>query len=143
MVDILELIGPLPSVSTPELRAIVVTAINGSTTINGTSGQLGNSTDTELLLALRRWSDVVLVGSSTVKAENYGGVKVSPEIQKQRQELGQEAIPPIAVMSGSLNFDVDTRFFHEAEVPPIIITDNSDQAKQQRLVDAGAQVIEV
>ncbi|MDO5374511.1 MAG: pyrimidine reductase family protein [Corynebacterium glutamicum] len=143
MVDILELIGPLPSVSTPELRAIVVTAINGSTTINGTSGQLGNSTDTELLLALRRWSDVVLVGSSTVKAENYGGVKVSPEIQKQRLNQGQEAIPPIAVMSGSLNFDVDTRFFLEAEVPPIIITDNSDQTKQQRLVDAGAQVIEV
>ncbi|ANE04178.1 pyrimidine reductase family protein [Corynebacterium crudilactis] len=143
MIDVTELIGPLSPVSTPEFRTIVVTALNGSTTINGTSGQLGNATDTELLLALRRWSDVVLVGSGTIKAENYGGVQLSPEIQRERIAQGQEAVPPIAVMSGSLNFDVNTRFFQEPDVKPIIITDNTDADKQQPLVEAGARIVVV
>ncbi|ALC06086.1 hypothetical protein CDES_08465 [Corynebacterium deserti GIMN1.010] len=141
MVNISELIGPLSPVNTPELRAIVVSALNGSTTVDGTSGNLGNATDTALLLALRRWSDVVLVGSATVKAENYGGVIISTEDQQARQAAGQRPIPPVAVVSGSLNFDVSTRFFTESAVSPIIVTDNKDTSKHVPLLEAGAEIL--
>ena len=140
MKNIKDLLGPLTSPSTPELRAIVVSALNGSTTVDGTSGSLGNETDTALLLGLRVWSDVVLVGSATVKAENYGGVVVSEEEQQAREAAGQAPIPPIAVVSGSLNFDTSTRFFKEYVVAPIIITNNTDPAKHKPLLDAGAQL---
>lgn len=144
MVDITDhLIGPTLPVGEAELRAVLVTTLAGSTSTGGTSGHLGNATDTALLLALREWSDVVLVGSSTVKAEDYGGVVISAAGQEARRARGQQPVPPIAVISSSLNFDPTTRFFTEAVTAPIIITDNTDPGKLTALQDAGARVSQV
>lgn len=143
MTDINQLIGPLRAVGEPELRAVVVGTVTGSTTVSGTSGALGNDTDTALLLGLRHWCDVVLVGSATVKAENYGGVRISGSGREQRRAGGQATVPPIAVVSSSLNFDVNTRFFLEAETPPLILTDNPDPGRQSVLRSAGARILQV
>lgn len=143
MTDIQQLIGPELAVGEPELRAVVVGTITGSTTVSGTSGGLGNDTDTALLLGLRHWCDVVLVGSATVKAENYGGVRISGNRRAKRRAGGQAPVPPIAVVSSSLNFDTDTRFFLEADTPPIIVTDNPDPGRQALLRSAGARILQV
>ncbi|MCK2200335.1 pyrimidine reductase family protein [Corynebacterium callunae] len=143
MVNIKDLIGPLQEPIIPELRCVLVSTLHGSTTVNGTSGDLGNNTDTALLLGLRQWSDVVLVGSGTIKAENYGGVQIPLEIQQQRLTNGQRAIPPIAVISSSLKFDVESRFFKEAQTRPLIFTDNKDAELKAVLKNAGAEIIEM
>lgn len=141
MVDITDLIGPTLPGTEPELRAVLVTTISGSTSTGGTSGHLGNATDTALLLGLREWSDVVLVGSSTVKAENYGGVAISKKEQENRLQRGQQTIPPIAVISSSLNFDPTTRFFTEAATAPLVITDNTNPTRLAALEAAGAHLL--
>lgn len=68
-----DIIGPTLPPDRPEVRAIAVSSLTGSLTLDGLSGGLGNELDRELLLALREWADVVLVGAGTVRAEGYTG----------------------------------------------------------------------
>lgn len=138
-----DLLGPVLPVGEPECRAVLVTTLAGSTSTGGTSGHLGNDTDTALLLALRAWSDVVLVGASTVRAEDYGGVLIGEAEQEARRRRGQQPVPPIAVLSSSLDLDPHARFFTEAATAPIIITDNTDPSRLAGLQAAGARIWQV
>jgi riboflavin biosynthesis pyrimidine reductase len=68
-----ELVG---SSATPEGRpwvsAIMVASLDGRATLGGTSRALGGPQDLQMLLALRRRADALLVGPGTVRAEGYG-----------------------------------------------------------------------
>jgi riboflavin biosynthesis pyrimidine reductase len=46
--------------------------IDGRATIDGVSGPIGSSTDTELLTLLRTRFDAVMIGAGTMRAERYG-----------------------------------------------------------------------
>jgi len=67
------IIGPTLPPDQPEVRAVAISSLTGSLTLDGVSGGLGNELDRQLLLALRDWADVVLVGAGTVRAEGYTG----------------------------------------------------------------------
>ncbi|APT92409.1 hypothetical protein CPHO_05335 [Corynebacterium phocae] len=103
------LLGPK---SGPGIRAIMVSSLTGSAAMSGNSQELGNQADTGLLMALRQWADVVLVGSATVKKENYGGVQPTP---------ARPVPPPIAVATRSLDFNVNSRFFRDCTTPPLFL----------------------
>ncbi|QGU04765.1 dihydrofolate reductase family protein [Corynebacterium comes] len=72
-----DIIGPTLPPGRPELRAVAISSLTGSLTLDGRSGGLGNELDRELLLAVRDWADVVLVGARTFIAENYAGTRAS------------------------------------------------------------------
>ena len=98
------------------VRAVFASTITGSTSINGRSQDLGNQLDTELLLGLREWAEVILVGSGTVRAEDYAGVQ--PTDKKPNPA-------PLAVVTSSLDFDYDSRFFHDYHVPHLFMVPES------------------
>lgn len=50
----------------------MVASLDGSVSIDGTSGGLGNRNDLDVLLTLRELSDMVLVGAGTASGEGYG-----------------------------------------------------------------------
>ena len=80
-------------------------------------------------MALRDWSDCVLVGAGTVRAENY-----------------EPATLPFALVSRSLSLDPDSDFFQGT--PPLILTPRAslDDASltpcRKRLTQAGATLID-
>jgi riboflavin biosynthesis pyrimidine reductase len=116
------------------VRANMVASADGAATVEGRSGGLSSTGDHQLFLTLRTLSDVVLVGASTVRKENYGPARPSPAVQERRQAEGLAAIPPIAVVTASLDLDPTARFFAEAVVRPIIITtDDADTTRLQAL----------
>lgn len=59
----------------PWVGICMITSLDGTTVVDGRSGGLGNRTDVNVLGALRRAADAVLVGASTVRAEGYGPPK--------------------------------------------------------------------
>lgn len=75
----------------------MISSLDGSSFVGGTdrgnSRLLSNPVDQQLLLALRSLADVILVGASTVRRDNYG----PPNKRGQR----------VAVLSRSANFDFD------------------------------------
>ena len=81
----------------PWVGVCMVSSIDGSIAVGGTSGGLSSETDAAVLGRLRRLADVIVVGSATVRDEGYGPPK------KPGQRLG--------VVTGSGNVDVDTELF--------------------------------
>ena len=81
----------------PWVALCMVTGLDGSTVVDRNSRGLSNATDQQLLLTLRSFADVILVGAGTVRAEGYG----PPRLPGQR----------IAVVSRSGEFDFDSPLF--------------------------------
>jgi len=59
----------------PWLGLCMIASLDGATVVGGASGGLSSPTDSQVLAALRRHADVVLVGAATVRAEGYGPPK--------------------------------------------------------------------
>ena len=56
----------------PRVTGIMVGSVDGRATLGGTSRALGGPQDLQMLLALRRRADALIVGPGTVRAEGYG-----------------------------------------------------------------------
>jgi riboflavin biosynthesis pyrimidine reductase len=112
------------------VRANFVASADGSVSLQGKSGTLGNAADRELFQLLRALSDVVLVGAGTARVENYGGA---------REVDGRT--PPIAVVSRSLDFDPQARLFTDTKVPPIVLTCAAAPADRLKQLEDIAEVV--
>ncbi len=103
--------------------ANMVVGIDGSAAVQGRVGALSSSKDQELFVLLRSLADVVLIGAATVRAEGYGPVRLPVAMQERRAAAGRLPVPPLAVLSRSLDLDWDSALFSpETAVRPIILT---------------------
>lgn len=66
----------------PWVGLCMVTSLDGSISVDGASGTLGNPNDLDILLTLRSLADVLVVGAATVTGEGYGPPK------KRGQRIG-------------------------------------------------------
>lgn len=111
-----------PPAGRAHVRSNFVSSLDGAAELDGTSGALGGEADRAVFATLRQLCDVVLVGAGTARTENYGGVVVSQPRQAERVRTGQAAVPPVAVVTASLDLDPEARLFGGAEVRPIVLT---------------------
>jgi riboflavin biosynthesis pyrimidine reductase len=59
----------------PWVGLCMVTSLDGSISVDGTSGTLGNLNDLDVLLTLRSLADLLIVGAGTARGEGYGPPK--------------------------------------------------------------------
>jgi 5-amino-6-(5-phosphoribosylamino)uracil reductase len=121
------------------VRANFVVSADGATTVGGVSGGLQSPGDTRVFHLLRSLADVVLVGATTARAEDYGGAR----------DYGGHR-PVIAVVSRSLALDPEARLFTDAAIRPWVVTvEAADPDRRAALaavaevVDAGEHTVEV
>jgi 5-amino-6-(5-phosphoribosylamino)uracil reductase len=132
-----------PGIS-PWVRANFVVSIDGAVATVGSSSGLTSPFDQRVLKILRDLSDVVLVGASTIRVEDYIGIRPTGAGKRWRLEHGFAAVPPIAVVTGRADIDPQSRLLTNTLVPPIILTTASAApSKKQLLRDAGAHVLEL
>lgn len=96
----------------PWVSLCMVAGLDGSTVVDRNSRGLSNATDQELLVTLRSFADVILVGASTVRIEGYG----PPRVPGQR----------IAVVSRSGDFDFELPLFASGRALLVLPTDAPD-----------------
>ena len=108
--------------SAPWVRVNFVSSIDGAVSADGTSAGLGTPADKRLFGVLRELADVILVGAGTVRAENYGGARVTAERRARRRERGQADAPPIAVVTASADIDPTSRLLTDTTIAPLILT---------------------
>ena len=112
---------PAPT-GTPWLRANMIASLDGGATLDGRSAGLGNAADEHLFAVLRDLAEVILVGSGTARAEQYGGVRLDAERSARRVRWGLPATPPpIAVVTGR-GLDPQLPLFTDTVTPPLVIT---------------------
>jgi riboflavin biosynthesis pyrimidine reductase len=104
------------------IRANMVMSADGAAAFGGATRAISSDTDLRLLLHLRRFADAVLVGAGTVRAENYGPVRLPEPIQRERLDAGYAAQPPIVVVTAGGALDPGSRLFTTGGARPIIAT---------------------
>jgi riboflavin biosynthesis pyrimidine reductase len=124
------------------VRANMISSLDGGATDAGKAGGLAGPGDRALFARMRQEADVIVVGASTVRIENYSGAQMSATQRQDRQHRGQAEVPPIAVVTHRADFEHDARFFTRAEVPPLILTcrDTVDDARQR--LGAVAEIVD-
>jgi riboflavin biosynthesis pyrimidine reductase len=116
------------------VRINFVTSLDGAVEVGGRSGPLGGAADRAAFMAMRAVADVVLVGAGTARAEDYGPVRLAPEVQARRQSRGQSPRPPLAVVTATGALDPGARMF-EADRQVIVFT---TEGVVRRCPDLGA-----
>lgn len=94
----------------------MVGGLDGCAAVGGTVSSLSAPADRALFTALRSLADVVMVGARTVRQEGYGAVRLPAALAAARERAGRPAVPPLAVVSRSLDLDWSGRAFGAA--PP-------------------------
>jgi riboflavin biosynthesis pyrimidine reductase len=102
------------------LRANFIISIDGAIELDGRSRSLGGPADQAAFMAMRACADVVLVGAGTVRAENYGPVKLDDGIQQRRVDRGQAPLPRLAIVSGAAALDPGAKVFSGAAKPLLL-----------------------
>jgi len=87
--------------SGPHLRAGFVTSVDGGISVDGASAGLGTPADKAAFRALRTVCDAVVVGAGTVRDEEYGPVRFSPQAAQWRAAHGRSPDAPVVVVSRS------------------------------------------
>jgi len=121
-IDDLRAAYALPDRETPRIRINFVSSVDGAATLDDRSGGLGGPTDRALMQVLRSLADVVLVGAGTVRAEGYGGMRLSEEDAAWRRAQGRAPQPRLAIVSRRLDLEPSDEVFTDAAVRPLVVT---------------------
>lgn len=106
----------------PHLRVNFISSLDGAATHDGLSGGLGDAADRLVFDTLRMFTDVILVGAGTVRAEGYGGIRLDEDAVAWRLAHGLPAHPPVAIVSGRLDLDPAHPVFTRAATRPLVVT---------------------
>lgn len=91
------------------VRANMIASVDGAIVVDGRSGGLSGPADRLVFSVLRSLADVILVGAGTARAERYR--QAQPAELWQRLRAGRTKAPPIAVITGRLDLDLDGPLF--------------------------------
>ncbi|MBX7432823.1 pyrimidine reductase family protein [Mycobacterium sp. Y57] len=129
-------------IATSWVRGNMVSSADGGATSGGKSGALGGDGDRAVFAALRELADVIVVGASTARVENYSGVQFSAVQREERRRRGQSEVPPIAVLTRSGRLDREAKLFHRTEVAPLVLTCTEATAATRSRLGGLAEVID-
>ena len=124
------------------LRAVMVMAPDGATVgKDGRSRSLSGRADQQVLHAIRTFSDAILIGAGTFRAERYGPPKVAEKFIAERRSSGLSPAPRLVIVSGTLDLPWDEPVFQEGPETPIVVT-KSDQPESVLAAAAGCEVLQ-
>lgn len=142
--------GPAAADARGWVRANMVASADGAVTLDGRSGGLSGPADRTVFTVLRSLADVVLVGAGTARTEHYRPVRATqiwPELRP-----GRAAVPPIAIVSASLDLTGCEPLLAgpEGSSQTIVITTRAAPADRKaaiasvaRIVEAGADRVDI
>ncbi|MGM0699924.1 MAG: pyrimidine reductase family protein [Actinomycetota bacterium] len=121
----------------------MVAGLDGTAAIHGRVGALSTEPDQDLFRRMRQIADVVMVGAQTVRSEGYAPMRLSESARAQRRTRGQSEMPPVAVVSRSLDLDWSSQVFAAApeHARTIVITCAGADPKRLAAAEEAATVI--
>ena len=118
----------------PWTRVAMLRALDGGVAgPDGRSRSISSEQDRAVLGEIRRLSDAIVVGASTMRQEPYGPLVAPPDAKEPRRHLGLAAAPVLVVVSASLDLPWDAPVFTESDRTPLVVTGAPDRADPERL----------
>jgi riboflavin biosynthesis pyrimidine reductase len=115
-------LGDRAPANRPYVIANSVSSVDGRATFQGRSGQLGDEGDLEVFRALRRDVDAVLVGTGTLRAEQYGRILKIPESRERRRRRGLAPEPLAITLTRSGDVPLGIPLFAEPEAEVVVFS---------------------
>jgi len=110
---------------------------------DGSSRSLNGPEDLRILLTLRSWADVVVVGARTARRERYGDITLSRELQLARSAHNDHELPALAIVTGSgtlpPNLNPETTWIITTAAAPAM-TRMSAQWRSRLIIAGGDQL---
>jgi riboflavin biosynthesis pyrimidine reductase len=106
----------------PYVVANFVSSVDGRATYHGLTGQLGDDGDLAVFRTLRREVDAVLVGTGTLRAENYGRILKLPESRERRRQRGLAPEPLACLLTRTGDVPFDIPLFAEPEARVVVFS---------------------
>lgn len=126
----------------PWVYTNMISSADGGTAIDGVSGGLGGPGDKAMFRALRAEADVILVGAATVRDETYRAPTAPEGARARRLAEGRQPDPRLAIVTRSLDLDVDLPLFDEPENRPLIVTVADAPAERRRALADRAELLD-
>ncbi len=126
--------------SAPRLRVNFVASLDGAATHDGLSGGLNNDDDKLVFDTLRLLSDVIVVGAGTVRAEGYGGIRLTAADAAWRVANGLPEQPAVAIVSSRLEIEPTHPAFTDAPTRPLVVTHAGSPADRRAALATVADV---
>jgi riboflavin biosynthesis pyrimidine reductase len=123
----------------PTLRVNFIASLDGAVTVDGLSGGLHGPGDKEIFDSLRMVCDALIVGRSTVVAENYDALRLTEPARAWRREHGLPEFPLMVIVSDTLHVDPRQLVFADAPIPPLVIT--HAKARAERLAGVAEVIV--
>jgi riboflavin-specific deaminase-like protein len=126
--------------ATSWVRGGFVVTVDGAVAADGSSLPLSSPADKQAFQALRAVSDAVLVGAGTVRAEDYGPVRLREAGRLWRRAHAREGLPRLVVVSRSLELDPAARCFpHDGST--VVLTCAAAPAERRSRLARVAEVV--
>lgn len=131
-----------PWPSGPWVRALFVMTLDGRAAgPDGSSRSISGPADRAVLGAVRRWSDAVVVGAATMRAERYNPMRANDAVSAERLAQGRGAAPRLVIVSGSLDLPWADAAYSESMLPPLIVTTDHAPAAAREQVPATCELL--
>lgn len=124
------------------VRVNFIASVDGSVTDRqGRSGGLASAGDQAMFVALRAWSDAILVGAGTARTEGYGPHRLRPSLAQRRRADGRPNPAAMVLVTRSLKLDFGARIFTAAVTPTIVLTCASAPPEGQQAARRAGRLI--
>jgi riboflavin biosynthesis pyrimidine reductase len=132
---------PWPS-SGPWLRGMMVTTLDGAGSgPDGRSGSISGPLDRLILAEVRRYSDAILIGAGTFRAERYRPQRAGEPAATVRRALGLRPAPTLVLVSRSLDLPWDEDAFSHSADKVVVVTAGSPVRRQRALAEQRARLV--
>ena len=128
----------------PWVMINMISSADGAIAVDGTSGALGNPADEAVFSAVRACADWIVAAAGTVRAERYGLPRPGAESRKARRAAGRADRPRLAVVTASLNVDLDLPLFADQRPDddlPVILTGRDAPTEAAERLKPVAEVV--
>jgi riboflavin biosynthesis pyrimidine reductase len=128
----------------PWVMLNMIVSVDGAIAIDDLSGGLGGPGDHAVFSTLRGLADVVLVAAGTARAERYRPARPDEATRDARRARGQSDAAAIAVVTRSLDLDLDSELFVDGVGTTVVTTTDADPdgltsvAERAAVVSTGA-----
>ena len=134
---------PKPS-GRPWLMLNMIASADGAIAVDGISEALGNPADEAVFSAVRACADWIVAAAGTVRAERYGLPRPGAASRSARRAAGRADRPRLAVVSASLDLDLDLPLFTDQRAGdelPVILTGRDAAAEAADRLEPVAEVV--
>ncbi len=111
------------------VRVDFVASLDGAVEVGRHSRPLSGPADRAVFFAMRAVADVVVVGAGTVRAEEYGPIRLDEDRRRRRAARGQSPLPALAIVSDRAELEPTARVFAGEERTLVLTTASAAAAR--------------